>query len=77
MNSSDYDLACSSRRHLKFRMCMSLIEASVVFAPGSCNKPAHELTALGVGIPHRDYIMWTTSYPSSITHLVTDDFTVF
>jgi hypothetical protein len=50
MNYSEYDLAPVGViiSDLKFRLSFNFIEASVVFAPRSCNKPSHELAALGV-----------------------------
>jgi hypothetical protein len=70
-----YDLAPIGAiiNDLKYRMMLNFIEASVVFAPRICNKPAHELAALGVGVAHGDHILWTTSYPNSVTRLVTGD----
>jgi hypothetical protein len=49
INSSDYDYASLGIliTDLKFRLRMSFIDARVVFTPRVCNKPAHELVALG------------------------------
>uniref|UniRef100_A0ACD5UGW9 Uncharacterized protein n=1 Tax=Avena sativa TaxID=4498 RepID=A0ACD5UGW9_AVESA len=76
--SSDYDLAHIGTiiSDLKFRLHMNFIDASVVYAPRICKKPAHELAALGVGVAQGDHAMWTTSYPSSVTRLVTGDLAV-
>jgi hypothetical protein len=52
---------------------MNFIQASVVFSPLFCNKPAHELAALGIGVVHGDHVLWTTSYPNSVSRLVTGD----
>jgi hypothetical protein len=41
---------------LKFTLNLNFIEASVVFAPPICNKPAHELAALGVGVAHKYHV---------------------
>ena len=62
---------------MKFRLQVNFIDASVVYAPRACNKPAHELAALGVGVAHGDHVIWSTSFPSSVTCLMTDDYTVF
>jgi hypothetical protein len=50
----NYDLASISViiDDLKFTLNLNFIEASVVFAPPICNKPAHELAAWGVGVDH-------------------------
>jgi hypothetical protein len=39
----------------------------------NCNRPDHELAALGVGIASEDHVLWTSSYPTIVTHLVTGD----
>jgi hypothetical protein len=52
---------------------INFIQASVVFSPLFCNKPAHELAALGIGVVHGDHVLWTTSYPNSVSRLVTGD----
>jgi hypothetical protein len=61
---------------MKFRIHMSFIDVCVVFVPRNCNKPAHELAALGVGVAHKDHLIWTTFYPNSIIRLVTCDLAV-
>ena len=78
MNSSDYDL--SSLSVLFVDMCFKLrtrfIDASVILNPRSCNKPAHELAALGTSVASEEHVVWTTSYLSSVTRLVTGDIAV-
>ena len=61
---------------MRYKLCTSFIDASVVFAPRECNKPAHELAALGTGVALGDHVLWTMSYPYSVTRLVTSDFAV-
>jgi hypothetical protein len=48
MTTTDYDLSSVGVLigDLKFRIRISFTEASVVFSPRICNKPAHELAAL-------------------------------
>jgi hypothetical protein len=48
MVSLEYDLSPIGAiiNDLQVRICFNFIEASVVFAPHSCNKPAHELAVL-------------------------------
>jgi hypothetical protein len=57
-------------------MRLSFTGASVVF-DYSYNKPAHELVALGIGVDHEDHVLWTMSYPSYVSYLVTGDPVVF
>jgi hypothetical protein len=38
--------------------------------------PAHELAALGLGIAHEEHVMWTSSFPTIVTRMVTGDSTV-
>jgi hypothetical protein len=78
LQSSDYDLSPIGAiiANLKFRLRIGFIEARIVYASHNCNKPAHELAALGVGVAHGDDLLWTTSYPNSATRLVTDDLAV-
>jgi hypothetical protein len=49
MPTNDYDLAPIGAliKDMKYHLRVSSIEASVVYAPRYCNKPAHELAALG------------------------------
>jgi hypothetical protein len=55
---------------------MNFIEASVVYTPRYCNKPAHELAALGGRVAHGEHNLWMSNYPISVTHLVTGDLAV-
>jgi hypothetical protein len=58
---------------MKFRLHMCFIDACVVFALRGCNKLAHKLAALGIGVAQGDHVTCTTSYRSSLTRLVTGD----
>jgi hypothetical protein len=75
MSSSEYDLGpmgillCD----MKYRLRTCFTEACVLYTPRGCNKPAHELAALGVGLAPDDHVFWTMSYPNSVTRLVTGD----
>jgi hypothetical protein len=40
--------------NMKFRSSMCFIKACVESAPRDCNKLAHELAALGVGVAHEN-----------------------
>jgi hypothetical protein len=44
-----------------------------VFSPRVCNKPAHELAAMGVGEVHDNHVIWTSNFPTNVTRLVTGD----
>jgi hypothetical protein len=61
---------------MKYHMLVDFIEAAVKYVPRSCNWPAHELAALGVGIASKDHVLWRASYPTVVTRLVTGDSTV-
>ena len=61
---------------LKFRLHLNFIEARVSYAPRICNKPAHELAALGVGGNHSVQCIWTENFPNSVTRPVTDELVV-
>jgi hypothetical protein len=78
MTTSDYDLSPIGAliTDMKYRLHMNFTEASVVHTPRLCNKPAHVLAALGVGIAHTDHVLWTSSYPTDVTRSVTGDSTV-
>jgi hypothetical protein len=78
LQSSDYDLSPIGAiiTDLKFRLRIGFIEARIVYTSYNCNKPAHELAALGVGVAHGDHLWWTTSYPNSVIRLVTGDLAV-
>jgi hypothetical protein len=52
---------------------MNFIEARVVFSPRVCNKPAHELAAMGVGEVPDNHVIWTSNFPTNVTRLVTGD----
>jgi hypothetical protein len=55
---------------------MCFIDSRVVYTPRVCNKPAHELAALGVSVDVQDHVLWTMSFPSSVTRMVTSDLAV-
>jgi hypothetical protein len=63
-------------RDMKFQLSMCFIDSRVVYTPRGCNKPAHELAALGVSVPPEDHVLWMMNYPSSVTRLVTSDLAV-
>ena len=75
MSSSDYDLSPLSVlfSDMRYKLRTRFIDASVVFAPRGCNKPAHELAAMGVRVAPGEHVLWTMSYPCSVTRLVTGD----
>jgi hypothetical protein len=58
---------------MKYQLHTCFTEACVLYAPRGCNKPAHELTALGLEIASGDHVFWTMSYHSSVNRLVTSD----
>jgi hypothetical protein len=71
VTTSDYSLSPIGvlLNDLRYQLRMSFIDASVVYAPRSCNKPAHELAALGVGVAEQT--LWLSDY-----RLVTGDIAV-
>ena len=75
VTSSSYDLSQLGVlfSDMRFQIRINFLDASVVFAPTGCNKPAHELAALGVGVAAENQVFWTSSYPSIVTRLVTSD----
>jgi hypothetical protein len=62
---------------MKFQLSMCFIDSQVVYTPRGCNKPAHELAAWGVSVALEDHLLWTMSYPSFVTRLLTSDLAVF
>ena len=62
---------------MKTCLRFNFIDARVVFAPRGCNKSAHELAALGLGVAQDEYSLWTSSYPRSVTRLVTGNLAVY
>jgi hypothetical protein len=61
---------------MKFRLRLNFVDARVVYAPRSCNKPAHELAAWSVQGGLTEHVIWTTDLPTSVTRLVTGDLSV-
>jgi hypothetical protein len=55
---------------------MNFIEARVVFLSRVCNKPAHELAAMGIGEVSDNHVIWTSNFPTDVKCLVTDDYAV-
>jgi hypothetical protein len=76
MTTNDYSLAPIGNliTDLKYQLRIGFIVASVVYVSRCCNKPAHELAALGVGVPEQT--LWMSGYPTSVTRLVTGDVAV-
>ncbi|VAH41975.1 unnamed protein product [Triticum turgidum subsp. durum] len=61
---------------IKFKLSTLFIEASVVYVPRSCNKPAHVLASTGAGLAHDEHCEWFTSYPEDVISAVTGDLAV-
>ena len=78
MNSSEQDLSpiCILISDMAFRLRVGFIDASVVYTPRGCNRLAHELAALGVGLAPVEQMVSTLSDLMSVTHLMTDDMAV-
>jgi hypothetical protein len=55
---------------------VSFIEAELVYAPRSCNKPAHDLAALGARVDSDEHYLWVMNYSDFVTRLVTGDLAV-
>jgi hypothetical protein len=62
--------------NLKFRLRLNFLEATVIYAPRSCNRPAHELASLGVEVVDGEHVLWTSNYPNSVARLVSGDIAV-
>ena len=61
-------------REAKFHLSLDFIDASVESCPPECNRPAHELAALGAGQVHGDHmLLWLTNCPDAVKRLMTDD----
>jgi hypothetical protein len=73
MTTSDYSFSLLGNliSDMKFSLQMNFIEASVVYAPRTCNRPAHVLAAMGVGLVQGNHAVWTSDFPTDVTHLVT------
>ncbi|XP_071680208.1 uncharacterized protein [Lolium perenne] len=52
LTSSEYDLGPVGilPSDMKYRLRLNFIDARVTYAPRDCNKPAHKLAAMGVGL---------------------------
>jgi hypothetical protein len=42
-----------------------------VYAPRTCNRPAHVLAAMGIGLVQGNHAIWTSDFPTDVTRLVT------
>jgi hypothetical protein len=64
ISSSDYSFSTIGilLSDMRFRLHMNFLEAKVVYAPRVCNRPAHELAALGVGEIHGDHVRLRTFF---------------
>lgn len=60
-------------RDAKFHISLDFIDVSVVHCPRECNRPAHELAALGAGQIHGDHMLWLTNYLNTVGRLVAHD----
>jgi hypothetical protein len=63
-------------RELKYRLCLSFIESTIVYENRECNKPAHVLAALGAAQPLGYHQLWFHTYPSDVTDAMYDDLVV-
>ncbi|CAM0944395.1 unnamed protein product [Alopecurus aequalis] len=61
---------------LKFKLCMSFIEARIMHVQRFCNTPAHVLASMGAGVVGCEHSVWVSNYPDAVTRAVTSDFAV-
>jgi ribonuclease HI len=78
ITTNNYDAAPLGAlfREAKHRLRLSFIEHRIVYMHRSCNKPAHELAALGVAEPLEFYNVWVEDYPNVVTSAMSGDFAV-
>lgn len=65
IHSDDFDTAPLGAlfREAKLHLSLDFTDASVESCPRECNRPAHELAALGAGQVHGDHTLWLTNCP--------------
>jgi ribonuclease HI len=75
INKDSYDAAPLGAlfREAKYRLRLSFTEYRIVYMNRSCNKPAHELAALGAAEPSEFYKVWVVDYPNSVTSAMSGD----
>jgi hypothetical protein len=61
-------------KEVKYQLRLSFIEFRIVYVHRSCNKPAHELAALGVAEPHGYQNVWVEDYPNVVTRAMSGDY---
>jgi hypothetical protein len=77
MTTSDYSSPIGVLiNDMKFQIRMNFIEAKVVYTPRVCNRPAHQLAAMGVGEVHEHYSIWTSKFSTDVTRLVSGIYAV-
>jgi hypothetical protein len=76
MTSYDYGPLGILISGLKFRLRLNFLEATVIYAPRSCNRPAHELASLGVEVVDGEHVSCMSNYPNSVARLVSGDMVV-
>ena len=59
--------------HAKYLISTSFIQCEFEHIPRLCNKPAHELAALGVCSDHVDPVLWFEDFPPDVMCMVADD----
>jgi hypothetical protein len=78
VNSNDYDDAPLGAlfREVKYNLWLNFIDYRVIYVHRSCNKPAHELAALGAAEPQSYHNVWVENYPIAVTSAMSGDYAV-
>jgi hypothetical protein len=61
--------------YTKYHLVTEFLDYDVKFCPRACNKPAHVLAVLGMGMDHNAHSIWVSDYPD-VTRLVAGDIAV-
>jgi ribonuclease HI len=75
METNSYDLSRLGPLflHAKFLLSMSFVQFSFEYVSRLCNKPAHELAALGASGALDSCELWLENFPPIVISLVADD----
>jgi hypothetical protein len=60
-------------REAKFLLQTEFLDFHVTFVPRTCNKPAHELAALGLAGVSNDHQVWVDQVPSDVSRAMYGD----
>jgi hypothetical protein len=63
-------------REVKYQLRLAFLEHQVIYMHRSCNKPAHELAALGAAEPQGYHNVWVENYPNAVSRAMSGDYAV-